>query len=104
MSICAWFQRLFRAIPDQRQEQEFSAELESHLQLHIDDNLRAGMSPPDARRSALLKLGGVEHTKQAHRERRTFPFLQTVLQADKGVDFDFLRADGGERKPGTSGE
>jgi len=27
-------------------------------------------------------------------------FLQTVTQADKGVDFDFLRADPDERKPG----
>ena len=26
-------------------EREFVAEIESHLQLHIEDNLRAGMSP-----------------------------------------------------------
>ena len=33
--------------------------LASHLQMHIDDNLHAGMSPQEARRNALLKLGGM---------------------------------------------
>jgi len=36
-------------------DRELSAELESHLQLHIEDNLRAGMSPAAARRDAVLK-------------------------------------------------
>ena len=36
--------------------------LEGHLQLHIDDNLRAGMTPEAARRDAILKLGGLEPT------------------------------------------
>ena len=37
---------------------DFNAELESHLQLHIEDNLRRGMTPDQARREALIKLGG----------------------------------------------
>ena len=44
---------------------ELAAELESHLQMHIDDNVRAGMTPEEARRHALLELGGVEPTKRA---------------------------------------
>ena len=43
---------------------ELSAELESNLALHIEDNLRAGMSPVEARRNALLKLGGLEQTRE----------------------------------------
>ena len=78
--IRAWFQKLFGIVPSQQQEQDFSDELASHLQLHIDDNLRAGMSPEQARREALHKLGGVERTRQAHREGRTIPFLETLLQ------------------------
>src|SRR4029077_11128797 len=61
-------------------DQEFAAELESHLQLHIDDNLRSGMSAQEARRQALLKLGGIEPTKEIYRERRGLPLLETVLQ------------------------
>ncbi len=78
--IRAWILKLFGIVPRQRQEEDFSDELASHLQLHIDDNLRAGMTPDQARREAHLKLGGVEHTKQAHREGRTLPFLETLLQ------------------------
>lgn len=64
----------------QQQEQELAAELESHLQFHIDDNLRAGMTPVEARRDARIKLGGVEQTKQAYRERSTFPFLENLFR------------------------
>ena len=39
-------------------------ELESHLQMHIEDNVRAGLSPEEARRQALIKLGGVEKMKE----------------------------------------
>jgi predicted permease len=76
----AWLRRLAGVVPTQRQEQDFSAELESHLQMNIDDNLRTGMSPEEARRDAIRRLGGIEPAKQAHRDRRTFPFLETILQ------------------------
>ena len=50
-----------------------SSEIESHLQLHIEDNLRAGMTADQARRDALLKLGGVEPTKEAYRDQSHDP-------------------------------
>ena len=61
-------------------ERELAAELESHLQMHIDDNIRAGMSPQDARRVAVVKLGGLDQTKEAYRDRSTLPFLESVVQ------------------------
>jgi predicted permease len=63
-----------------RRERELAAEMDSHLQMHIEDNLRAGMSPEDARREAYMKLGGVEQTKENYRERRGFPLVETFLQ------------------------
>lgn len=78
--IRAWFLKMIGVVPQQRREQEFSDELAAHLQMHIDDNLRAGMSPEQAKRDAHIKLGGLEHTKQAHREGRTIPFIETLLQ------------------------
>src|SRR5580658_4370952 len=59
---------------------ELAAELESHLQLHIEDNVRAGLTPEAARRQALIHLGGLEQTKQAWRERRGLPWLETLWQ------------------------
>jgi len=61
-------------------ERELTAEMESHLQLHIEDNLRAGMTAAQARREAIMKLGGVEQAKENYRERRGLPMLETFLQ------------------------
>src|SRR5262249_6853016 len=60
--------------------QDFAEELQSNLHAHIDDNLRAGMTPEDARRQALIKLGGIEATTQAYRDRGTLPFFETLWQ------------------------
>ena len=63
-----------------RRDRELSNEIESHLQLHIDDNLRAGMSPEVARRDAPLKLGGIEPLKEAGRDRRSVPLVENLLR------------------------
>jgi len=63
-----------------RADSDLAAELESHLQLHIEDNVRAGLTPEEARRQALIRLGGLEQTKQAWRERRGLPWLETLWQ------------------------
>jgi macrolide transport system ATP-binding/permease protein len=76
----AWLLRLW-GLPHQRlQDQQFAEEIESHLQMHIADNLRAGMDPERARREALLKLGGIETTTQAYREGQTLRFVETLWQ------------------------
>src|SRR5713226_7221544 len=76
----AWWLRLVGSFRQERPEQELAEELRSHLRLHMDENMRAGMSPEQARRDALLKLGGVEATKELYRERRGLPLLETFLQ------------------------
>src|SRR5687768_10513214 len=62
-----------------RLERELASEMESHLQLHIDDNLKAGMTPADARRRAIIALGGVEQAKEQYRDRRGLPSLEAFL-------------------------
>jgi predicted permease len=74
-----WF-RLRGLMDPERMERDFAIELESHLELHIEDGLRAGLSPDDARRQALIKLGGMEQTKISYRERRGLPFVETLGQ------------------------
>jgi len=63
-----------------RNDGEFQAELESHLAMHTEDGVRAGLSPEEARRQALIRLGGMEQTRQAYRERRTLPWSEALLQ------------------------
>jgi hypothetical protein len=64
----------------ERRDRELAEEIESHLQLHIEDNLRAGMNPEEARRLALLKFGGIESAKEAYRDRRSLLLLESLTQ------------------------
>ena len=79
-SVRAWLMRLSGVFATKRSERELSAEIESHLQLHIDDNVRAGMTPAEARRRAVIALGGVEGTKEAYRDRRGLPAFESMLR------------------------
>ena len=72
--------RLRNLLRSDKLERELGDELASHLAMHIEDNLRAGMSAEEARRAALLKLGGVEQMKESYRERRGLPLVETFWQ------------------------
>ena len=72
-TLRAWIVRAVGLVGRTRRERELADELESHLQLHVDDNIRAGLSPAEARRAALIKFGGVEATKESYRDRRGCP-------------------------------
>jgi putative ABC transport system permease protein len=63
-----------------RRDDEFAAELESHVAMHTEDGIRAGLSPEEARRQALMRLGGAEQTRQAYRERHTLPWFENLLR------------------------
>jgi putative ABC transport system permease protein len=76
----AWLFRLGEFLRKSKRDHELAAEMESHLQMHIEDNLRAGMNAQEARREALMKLGGLEQTKEIYRERRGLPLLETLFQ------------------------
>jgi predicted permease len=78
--VRALFVRIGDLFKKELRDNEFSAELEANLQLHIEDNLRGGMSQAQARREAIMKLGGIEQTKEAVRERRGLPMVETFLQ------------------------
>src|SRR5688572_11875409 len=88
--VCAALRRFRNLFRTDRLEREFADELEAHLQLHTDDNVRAGMSPDDARRHALLSLGGVESVKEHYRDRRGIPMLEVILK-DLGFGLRLLR-------------
>jgi predicted permease len=62
-----------------RKDRELAEEFESHLAMQIEDNLRAGMSPEQARREALLKSGDIETSKESCRDRRGLPLIETVI-------------------------
>jgi predicted permease len=63
-----------------RTREEFDAELQSHLDQHIDEGLRSGLSEAEARRHALLRIGGAEQVRQAYRDRATLPWLESLIR------------------------
>ena len=90
----AWALRLRGVLRRESAERDFSAEMESHLAMDIEDGMRAGLSPQEARRQALIRLGGLEQAKIAHREQRGVPWLEMLLR-DAGYAARTLR-----RSPG----
>ena len=79
-SLRAFLLRIAGLFGGRRHDRELTEEFESHLELHIEDNLRDGMSPVEARRQAVLKFGGMEAAKASCRDRRGLPFLETLTQ------------------------
>ena len=47
-----------------RVDQEFSEEIQAYLDMLTEAKLRQGLSPQEARRNALLELGGVEQVEK----------------------------------------
>ena len=93
-TLRSFFHRLRSLFRKARLDRDLSDELRAHLAMHTADNLRAGMLAEEARRAALLKLGGLEQTKESIRDRRGFPFLETLLQ-DLRFAFRMLAKDPG---------
>src|ERR1700729_3845145 len=60
------------------QDRELALELDAHRQMLTDDNMRAGISPEEARRRAHIALGGLESVKEECRDRREFTLLSSL--------------------------
>jgi len=75
----AFFDRLTGWFRRRRREEDLCQEFESNLQLHVDDLVRTGMSPDEARRQAMIKFGGLEATKESVRETTRFLWIEHVL-------------------------
>ena len=69
-----------RGVFVRRKAVEFDAELESHIAMDVEARMGAGASREEARKEALMQLGGAEQARQAYRERATLPPLESFLQ------------------------
>src|SRR5215831_7318684 len=76
----AWLSRFFGFFGRNQRDRDLADEFNTHLDAHIADNVRAGLTFDDARRDALLKLGGLAQALEACRDRRSLPFVETTMQ------------------------
>jgi predicted permease len=72
--------RLAASAARRRDEKRLREELEQHLALQTAENVRSGLSPSQARRQAVLKLGAVEVIKEHYRDEQGLPVLDNLLQ------------------------
>ncbi|HEV2387136.1 MAG TPA: ABC transporter permease [Candidatus Acidoferrales bacterium] len=75
--LLARFGGLFRRA---EREREMEDELRSHLELAVAENLRRGMTAGEARRAALVSLGGMEQAREVWREQRGLPWLEVLAR------------------------
>ena len=78
-ALRAWWWRIAGFVRPGAGERDFADELQSHIDLHTDDNIRAGMTPDEARRQALVRIGSVAAVREAHRDRRGLPGLEAFV-------------------------
>src|SRR6202789_3426103 len=73
-------------------DRELDAEMVAHLEMAVDENVKGGLSPQEARRQALIRFGGVVQAKERQRETRGVPWLDVLLQ-DLRYTFRTLQRD-----------
>src|SRR5271170_319775 len=74
------FNRVLSFFHKQQRDSDLDAELQSHIDLAIEENISHGMPPDEARRRALVRFGGIQRAKEQQREARGLPWLDILMQ------------------------
>jgi len=79
-----WFHTVVARIKGSAQgsaaETELDEELQAHAQLLIEEKIRQGMSPEDARHQAMLTLGNHARIREEYRRQAGLPFFEVLMQ------------------------
>ena len=74
------FARLINFAVNRRGDERLREEMESHIASQTEENIRAGMSPVEARRQARLKLGGAEAVREEFHAEESLALLENLLR------------------------
>ena len=85
-----WMRRAAGMFRKRKRDAEMEEELASHLEMLVEANVERGMTPEEARRAARIALGGGEQIKEAVREQRGLPWLESLV-ADVRFGLRMLR-------------
>ena len=75
-----WIRRLGATLRHSQATDAFDEEASFHIEQRVDDYIRAGMSPEDARREAQRRFGGVTRAREHTRDADTLPWLADAMQ------------------------
>jgi predicted permease len=71
--------RLLNVTTGRRTGEQLREEIESHVAAQTEENIRAGMTPQEARRQARLKFGSVESVRQDYHAEEGLPIVENLL-------------------------
>src|ERR1700722_10612589 len=74
-----FFIRLSNFTAGRRADRRLREEMAEHLALQTEENLRAGMSPAEARRQAALQLGSAPAIREDHHAEQGLPLIENFL-------------------------
>jgi putative ABC transport system permease protein len=78
-SLRRFFVRLTNLTTRRSADQRLQGEIAEHLELQTEENLRAGMSPAEARRQARLKLGAAQAMRDDYHAEQSIPLIENLL-------------------------
>jgi predicted permease len=78
----------------QHTDRDLDREVEFHLEMLAERYVRGGMNAADARARARREFGGVTQMKEAYRDRRGLPGIETFLQDARYATRTLLRTPG----------
>ena len=73
-------------------DREFDEEFATHVALLTDENERRGLPRDEARRQAILRMGGLNSTRHAQRDSRGLPRLERWLETIQAIGKDLRHA------------
>src|SRR6516162_732184 len=76
----AFWTRLFNTLRRAQYSEDFADELETHVAMDTERGIRNGLTSAEARRQALIRLGGIAQAHDAYAERQRLPSLEPVLR------------------------
>ena len=75
-----FLERLANFASRRRSDQRLREEMEEHLALQAEENLRIGMPQAEARRQAVLKFGAVATIREGFQNEQSLPFAESLMQ------------------------
>jgi hypothetical protein len=75
-----WWTRIRNFTTGQQNDERLREEMEQHIALQTEENLRAGMSAAEARREAVMKFGGVGTVREDYHAEQSLPFFENLIQ------------------------
>ena len=75
-----WWERTLGFLHRRRPDDDLEAEFAEHLELAVEDNLRRGMSPEEARRAAAIRFGSRTSAMEHAADQRSLPWLESFFR------------------------